>query len=631
MNKFYLLTIFLFFYGTANAQISQGGLPLSFTHSSPELNTIIELGKPTHVIDVEMGKKVGNPLHFATFIKTDIDILTHGQWDEINNTPVWRLKIKAHEAKGVNLYFDTFDIPRNGKLFIYDEDKTQVIGAFTSFNNHKSELFATEIINNSSVIIEYLHYGDELPRLSIDKIGYSYKDINGGGAFGSSAYCQVNANCSEGDDWQEQSRSVCRLIIPDGNFIGFCSGAAINNTDEDCTPYILSADHCFDGDDITTSDLNQTVFYFNYESSSCDNPNNEPNSNTMTGCMKIANSGGGGGSGDSDFFLVELNNNIPANYGVYMSGWDRSNTGATSGVSIHHPSGDIKKISTFTSTLTSASGLGWGNNNTTHWRVTWSETENGHGVTEGGSSGSPIFNNEGLIVGKLTGGSSYCNATNQPDVYGKMWYSWDQNGFSNNRRLKPWLAPSDPNTMTLENKLCGTNLNAGFSASQHTIGPGGCVTFSNNSEGDPNNFTWTFIGGSPSFASGEGPHTVCYNNAGNYTVILTVSDVEGNTDMLTEVGYITVDPNHNNSIFESEFSHEIILYPNPTEGILTVSILENYFNNNILVYDMLGNLVFETISYSLNTNLDLSNLKKGLYFMEISSSKEKALKKFILN
>lgn len=110
------------------------------------------------------------------------------------------------------------------------------------------------------------------------------------------------------------------------------------------------------------------------------------------------------------------------------------------GVSIHHPAGDIKKISTYTSNLVTS---GWNSNGlSSHWRVQWSATANGHGVTEGGSSGSPIFNyNNGnsRIIGTLTGGSSYCNATSSPDYYGKMSYHWDQNSASGNIKLKTFL------------------------------------------------------------------------------------------------------------------------------------------------------------------------------------------------
>ena len=75
---------------------------------------------------------------------------------------------------------------------------------------------------------------------------------------------------------------------------------------------------------------------------------------------------------------------------------------------MHHPSGDIKKISTYSSNLNTS---GWnGNGVQSHWRVYWTSNSNGHGVTEGGSSGSPIFRANGRIMGTLTGGGSYCNS-----------------------------------------------------------------------------------------------------------------------------------------------------------------------------------------------------------------------------
>ena len=66
--------------------------------------------------------------------------------------------------------------------------------------------------------------------------------------------------------------------------------------------------------------------------------NNPPGNNQVSG---------------SDFTLVELNSNIPNSYNAFYAGWDRSNTAPTNGVSIHHPAGSAKKISTYSSNLTS--------------------------------------------------------------------------------------------------------------------------------------------------------------------------------------------------------------------------------------------------------------------------------------
>ena len=85
-------------------------------------------------------------------------------------------------------------------------------------------------------------------------------------------------------------------------------------------------------------------------------------------------------------------------------------------------------------------------------------TETNHGVTEGGSSGSPIFNQEKRIVGQLTGGSSYCTALTSPDFYGKMDKNWDDNPNTAAQKLKEWLDPLDTGELFMDGAYAdGTN------------------------------------------------------------------------------------------------------------------------------------------------------------------------------
>ncbi|MDZ7845751.1 MAG: hypothetical protein U5L96_02660 [Owenweeksia sp.] len=56
----------------------------------------------------------------------------------------------------------------------------------------------------------------------------------------------------------------------------------------------------------------------------------------------------------------------------------------------------------------------------------WAATANGHGVTEGGSSGCPLLDADGLIRGVLTGGLATCVANTDPDYYGKFSYSCEK-------------------------------------------------------------------------------------------------------------------------------------------------------------------------------------------------------------
>jgi hypothetical protein len=186
--------------------------------------------------------------------------------------------------------------------------------------------------------------------------------------------------------------------------------------------------------------MDQWVFYFKYQGPGCENPDDDLlfNSFTTVGAKKIAASGGSGY--ESDFKLLLLNESVPLSYEPYYNGWSAIDEPATSGVSIHHPQGDIKKISTYTQALSSTN---WGSVPNTHWEVTWAQTQSNWGVTEGGSSGCPIFNSEGLIVGQLTGGDAGCNNVTGPDYYGKFSHSWDKTGNADSTKLKHWLDPEN--------------------------------------------------------------------------------------------------------------------------------------------------------------------------------------------
>ena len=268
----------------------------------------------------------------------------------------------------------------------------------------------------------------------IDRVMYNYRstgyDVEE--KINESDPCEVNVNCSPvGDTWQEEKRGVARIYVVEGNQAGWCSGSLINNTAQDCKPYFLTALHC--GVNATTANMNQWKFYFRYEAPTCINPTSVGTlaSYLINGCLRIADSADGGGNSGSDFLLVKLgnannentviNNLKTANFNAYWNGWNANTSPTTGGVSIHHPAGDIKKISTFSGNTVSTQ---WGNATGSHWRVVWTANTNGHGVTEGGSSGSPLFDNTGNIIGTLTGGSSYCTALSAPDQYGKMSFHW---------------------------------------------------------------------------------------------------------------------------------------------------------------------------------------------------------------
>lgn len=443
--SFIIILIFAYSF-QSNAQIAEG-IPVSFNYlqAYPEIKEI-KFPQPDVAEYLEQdaqSDKEGGYYRIGRSINADIDMFGNGQWETYaDGQKICRLKLTAPGARALGIYYDSFWLPEGGRLFIYTQDKNRVIGAFTSDNNPERGYFATELTGGETVILEYDEPAGttQKPIIHISELAYIYRgynsEPNNTWSFGDAASCEVNVNCSEGTDWQDQKRGVARILLKEGTQYGWCTGSLVNNVRLDFEPYFLTADHC--GQNSSVSDYDQWIFYFNFETGGCTNPASSPNYNTITGCTKVANGGNAGTSG-SDFKLLLFNNNVPLAYNVYFNGWDLLNQASTSGVCIHHPSGDIKKVSTYNSTLTTSGWNGSGYNS--HWRVFWTSTTNGYGVTEGGSSGSPLFNQDGSIVGTLTGGSSYCSTPYLPDYYGKFSYSWESNGTTASSHLKEWLDP----------------------------------------------------------------------------------------------------------------------------------------------------------------------------------------------
>jgi PKD repeat protein len=568
MKKFYSLksllaaSLFAFSSVITIAQPSAGGLPQSFFLAKtvtlqPLTEQLLSTPDPEQLrmLDGE-DEKTGALRKIGRSVSVSLSPQNSGVWDYLpDGSKLWRLKLRLPAAKAVGVYYDQFLLPAGSRLFLYNEHKTQILGAYSFDNNPSGGQFANELVEGEAVTLEYFQpAGVTLqPILNITELGFIYRDYeprfdrDAARDFGDSETCEVNVNCSEGTAWQSQKRSVVRILVKQGASYGWCSGALVNNTALNCAPYILTADHCGGNGASTTADLNQWVFYFNYEAAGCSDPASEGSlaSQSMTGCTLKARGGQSGTIGStSDFYLVLLNASVPTAYNPYYAGWSRVNTTSTSGVSIHHPAGDIKKISTYSTSLVADKWTG-GTINGTHWRVVWAATANGHGVTEGGSSGSPIFNSSGLVIGQLSGGSSYCTATSSPDLYGAFWYDWDMNTFpATNNKLKPWLDPGNTGVTTLAgtNAPCGPSAPvANFSANNTTPCIGSTVIFTDLSTGSPTSWAWsfspttvTYVGGTSS--TSQNPQ-VQFNAAGPYTVTLVATNGIG-SDSEVKTAYI---------------------------------------------------------------------------------------------
>jgi len=72
----------------------------------------------------------------------------------------------------------------------------------------------------------------------------------------------------------------------------------------------------------------------------------------------------------------------------------------------------------------------------------------------------------------------------------------------------------------------------------------------------------------------------------------------------------------------------ISIFPNPTSGIFTISFNNQTMEAKIRVYDVLGNSVLtEVHNDERNQEIDLSNQRKGIYFIEVIGDDERIVKK----
>ena len=449
--------------------------PVSFKLASVMSGKISEIklpglsAKEAEQLDYNESKN-GHVSHIAVNLPAHISLSDGGSWTTFpDGSAIWRVQITSAGAQGLIPLFNRLYIPPGATLHIYMPGKEEILGAYTNSNTPQPTPFCCGLIHGETCIIEYYEPGSQKGKgiVSIDKVGHAYRLVNplAKSVESGSGPCEVNVKCSEGDNWRNQIQSVARILITDNIGQAYCSGSMINNVRKDCTPYIMSAEHCIE-DGVTDNEYAQWVFYFNYAAATCTDSTG-PQTDVVNGCKKIADSEDGGGASGSDFLLLQLNHAPPLTYNVFYNGWDVTNTTPDSGVAIGFPSADIAKISTYTSPAISTA---WGHiAQNTHWEVQWAATANGHGVTEKGSSGSPLYNQNKLVVGHLTGGGSCCTVDGcgqltGPDVddfFGKLAYDWTSNGVSSLVQLKPWLDPDNTGATTLQGMFppCGSSLN----------------------------------------------------------------------------------------------------------------------------------------------------------------------------
>lgn len=230
----------------------------------------------------------------------------------------------------------------------------------------------------------------------------------------------------------------------------------LNNTAYDGDPLLLTAQHCIDRQYIAES----SIFAFSYESPACFGSDGSVDM-SISGADLLS-------TGDSiDYSLVRLSLPPQDSFDVFYAGWDLTDSPAGPSTTIHHPEGDVKKISfdyqapEATVDRAQIPPQFWDLLSFSFWWIKqWDE-----GSTEPGSSGSPLFTPSKQVVGVLSFGTAKCGDSiaydwetdrviyskeeNVDDYYTRLGVAWDYSSDSE-KSLKAWLDPTASGVTSLK-------------------------------------------------------------------------------------------------------------------------------------------------------------------------------------
>jgi hypothetical protein len=369
--------------------------------------------------------------------------------DSLNRTSdggiVWTAAVESPGATALRMHFTNFSLPDNSALYIYGLNG-EAFGPYTDLGPGKSGEFWSNTISGPVTYVQLRHFGpvteQELNSISfgIEGMGYlsekflipflQHKETSVEGISGVREHCKDNepcvedASCFSGGAIGDAKHAAAYIQWVSGAWIYMCSGGLIADTDTGTQiPYFLTANHCVS----KARDAGNLEAYFQYWTASCHGACYDP----VGVCPRTLGSDIIHTSRDGDHSLLQLREDPPS--GSVFLGWNSQPLAFSDGTHlfrISHPSGMPQAYSEHVvdSQYVECGGLPIGE---------FIYSQDVVGATEGGSSGSPVMNMTGQIVGQLYGACGYtlevCDAENNRTVDGAFAFYYGA--------VAPWLDP----------------------------------------------------------------------------------------------------------------------------------------------------------------------------------------------
>lgn len=446
--------------------------------------------------DLVNDSKTGS-MRFAVGRDVNVSGENNGVWSVEGAQSIWRLKVSAPTAVHLNFGFKKMHLPEGAELLIISGDGKSALGPYTANEIPSHGQLWTAVLPGESALIQLSVPTSKRAEVdfNLTRIGQGYRGFGFNTHLCKSGTCNMDVACLAPDDpWNNPRRSVGAYTVGGTDT---CTGSLVNNTNNDKRMLFATARHC----GIITDTIAQSVLVFwKYESPTCRTPGSAASGNvlpkpttTSAGLRFLATTNNPFAGSDpagsrSDWTIFELVTPPAGNtFDLFWAGWDRrpppTQCAATGGpnstagrcAGIHHPGVDEKRI-TFVEVpmgvdnISGAAGV--------HWQANWDvtppivpgiqpvPTSVTPGVTEPGSSGSPLYNANQRLIGVLSGGPSSCGATGASlrDQYGGLFHSWEGNG-TPATRMKDLLDPTNSGVEFMDGTNACTAPNAPINVS----------------------------------------------------------------------------------------------------------------------------------------------------------------------
>ena len=312
----------------------------------------------------------------------------------------WQAAIGSADATALRFKVDLSGLGPDDDVWVVDLEGPVSFGPYTLADAEGEGRWLPTTMGDTAVLVVTSPRA-AMPNVTLQKLSHHYEDMVTKGTD-----CPISADCITNTALREVSTGIGRMSVTDeSGDSALCSGALVNNAlTEAVEPFFLTADHCFQGFPATIRASGIEVLW-DVRTNGC--PGTEPSSQQIaqrprsTGTSFLTN------STSLDAMLLALGSVPVGNLGRAYLGWDtrapRINNGA---VGIHHPAGRaLKECIGRVDDVGVDSSFGLGQTT-----IRWTE-----GITEGGSSGSPVMFNDGSfrIFGMLSNGNfQSCNNNN---------------------------------------------------------------------------------------------------------------------------------------------------------------------------------------------------------------------------